>query len=82
MRILITNDDGIHAPGLEVCEKIARDISPPDAVSRSGAAGTPGFGAIANSTRSAPAGPSSSRGSSEISNAASSIASWRSSASV
>jgi 5'-nucleotidase len=27
MRILITNDDGIHAPGLEVCEKIAREIS-------------------------------------------------------
>ena len=24
MRILITNDDGIHAPGLEVCETIAR----------------------------------------------------------
>ncbi len=23
MRILITNDDGIHAPGLDVCEKIA-----------------------------------------------------------
>jgi 5'-nucleotidase len=27
MRILITNDDGIHAPGLEVCEKIARELS-------------------------------------------------------
>ena len=27
MRILITNDDGIHAPGLEACEKIARAIS-------------------------------------------------------
>jgi 5'-nucleotidase len=27
MRILITNDDGIHAPGLEVCEKIARALS-------------------------------------------------------
>src|ERR1700692_1109365 len=27
MRILITNDDGIHAPGLDVCEKIARAIS-------------------------------------------------------
>ena len=24
MRILITNDDGIHAPGLEVLERIAR----------------------------------------------------------
>src|ERR1700736_4824834 len=24
MRILITNDDGIHAPGLDVCEQIAR----------------------------------------------------------
>lgn len=27
MRILITNDDGIHAPGLQVCEKIARALS-------------------------------------------------------
>jgi 5'-nucleotidase len=27
MRILITNDDGIHAPGLMVCEKIARALS-------------------------------------------------------
>jgi 5'-nucleotidase len=27
MRILITNDDGIHAPGLEVCETIARTLS-------------------------------------------------------
>jgi len=27
MRILITNDDGIHAPGLAVCEEIARAIS-------------------------------------------------------
>src|ERR1700682_6699240 len=27
MRTLITNDDGIHAPGLEACEKIARALS-------------------------------------------------------
>jgi 5'-nucleotidase len=27
MRILVTNDDGIHAPGLQVCEKIARALS-------------------------------------------------------
>jgi 5'-nucleotidase len=27
MRILITNDDGIHAEGLDVCEKIARALS-------------------------------------------------------
>ncbi len=27
MRILCTNDDGIHAPGLEACEQIARAIS-------------------------------------------------------
>src|SRR5580700_6108592 len=27
MRILITNDDGIHAEGLDVCEKIARVLS-------------------------------------------------------
>ena len=27
MRILITNDDGIHAPGLAACEEIARALS-------------------------------------------------------
>jgi 5'-nucleotidase len=27
MRILVTNDDGIHAPGLEVCAEIARALS-------------------------------------------------------
>jgi len=27
MRILITNDDGVHAPGLVACEKVARAIS-------------------------------------------------------
>ena len=27
MRILVTNDDGIHAPGLEACETIARELS-------------------------------------------------------
>src|ERR1041384_1833450 len=27
MRILITNDDGIHAPGLDVCEQIAGSLS-------------------------------------------------------
>jgi 5'-nucleotidase len=27
MRILITNDDGVHAPGLEVLERIARVLS-------------------------------------------------------
>jgi len=27
MRILITNDDGIHAPGLDVCAEIARQLS-------------------------------------------------------
>jgi 5'-nucleotidase len=27
MRILVTNDDGIHAPGLQACEKIARTLS-------------------------------------------------------
>lgn len=30
MRILITNDDGINAPGLEVMEQIAREIAGPD----------------------------------------------------
>src|SRR5436309_14530276 len=27
MRILITNDDGIHAPGLKACEEVARVLS-------------------------------------------------------
>jgi 5'-nucleotidase len=27
MRILVTNDDGIHAPGLKTCEEIARELS-------------------------------------------------------
>lgn len=27
MRILVTNDDGIHAPGLKVCEAIARTLT-------------------------------------------------------
>src|SRR5581483_2486668 len=27
MRILVTNDDGIHAEGLDICEKIARALS-------------------------------------------------------
>src|SRR5215211_3141339 len=27
MRILVTNDDGIHAAGLEVCEQIAHALS-------------------------------------------------------
>ena len=27
MRILVTNDDGINAPGLKICEEIARKIS-------------------------------------------------------
>ena len=27
MRILVTNDDGIHAPGLKICEEIARALS-------------------------------------------------------
>jgi len=27
MRILITNDDGIEAPGLDVLEKIATDLT-------------------------------------------------------
>ena len=27
MKILLTNDDGVHAPGLEVLEEIARHFS-------------------------------------------------------
>ncbi|MEL6127028.1 MAG: 5'/3'-nucleotidase SurE, partial [Pseudomonadota bacterium] len=30
MRILITNDDGITAPGLAVAEEIAREVAGPD----------------------------------------------------
>ena len=30
MRILVTNDDGINAPGLEVAEAIAREVAGPD----------------------------------------------------
>lgn len=30
MRILITNDDGINAPGLKICEMIARELAGPD----------------------------------------------------
>ena len=30
MRILITNDDGINAPGLDVLHRIATDIAGPD----------------------------------------------------
>ena len=30
MRILITNDDGINAPGLKVLEAIANDVAGPD----------------------------------------------------
>ena len=27
-RILVTNDDGIHAPGIEVLERVARTLCP------------------------------------------------------
>ena len=30
MRILITNDDGINAPGLEVMTEIAREVAGPE----------------------------------------------------
>jgi len=36
---------------------ITRESSPPEAISRTGPAGTPGLGAIMNSTPSPPAGP-------------------------
>src|SRR3954454_22465629 len=38
---------------------MTRDSSPPDAISRSGPAGAPAFGAMRNSTASAPVGPGS-----------------------
>ena len=44
-----------------ISASITRESSPPDAVSRSGAAGTPGLGAIRNSTCSAPVPANSSR---------------------
>src|SRR3954471_10169736 len=67
------------APAAVSSASMRREVSPPEAVSRSGIGGTPGFGATRNSTRSAPAGPSSSRGSSSTENSAPSIASWSSS---
>ena len=44
------------APATVISASITRESSPPEAVSRSGAAGTPGLGASMNSTRSAPVG--------------------------
>ena len=38
---------------------ITRESSPPEAISRTGPPGTPGFGAITNSTASPPLGPTS-----------------------
>ena len=59
-----------------ISASITRESSPPDAVSRSGPAGTPGLGAIRNSTSSAPvAAKPPSRGVSETANSAPSIAS-------
>ena len=52
---------------------ITRESSPPDPISRSGPAGTPGLGAIMNSTASPPEGPAS-RGLRETSKVASAIA--------
>ena len=65
----------------DISASITRESSPPDAVSRSGAAGTPGLGAIRNSTCSAPvAAELVARAASSTSNDASSIASSASSA--
>ena len=41
MRILVTNDDGIHAPGLKVCEAIVRGYA-----SKAGFAAVPGLAAV------------------------------------
>src|SRR5262249_10190087 len=55
---------------------ITRESSPPEAISRSGPAGIPGFGAISNSTVSAPRGPHpSSRSETSTENSASGMAS-------
>ena len=66
-------------PATVISASITRDSSPPEAVSRIGAAGTPELGASISSTRSAPVGPASSRGSSRTSKPAPSMASAASS---
>src|SRR5271166_6036978 len=50
---------GEAAPATLITASITRESSPPEAISRTGAAGTPGLGAIRNSTVSAPQGPGS-----------------------
>ena len=52
---------------------MTRESSPPDAISRSGPAGTPALGAMTNSTASVPVGPGS-RSASSIANVAPSMA--------
>ena len=42
-----------------ITASMTRESSPPEAISRSGPAGTPGLGAIMNSTESPPEGPGS-----------------------
>ena len=69
-------------PATVISASITRESSPPEAASRIGAAGTPGLGASISSTRSAPLGPTSSRGSRTTSNDAPSIASEESSSST
>ena len=54
---------------------ITRESSPPDAISRTGPAGTPGFGASWKSTVRRPPGPLSGRGETATANRASGIAS-------
>src|SRR5918995_4888271 len=66
-------------PATVISASMTRESSPPEAASRIGAAGAPGLGPSMNSTRSAPAGPTSSRGSTSTSKAAFSIASAASS---
>src|SRR3954462_404712 len=62
-------------PATPINASIAGDSSPPDALSRNGPAGTPGFGAMRNSTSSPPAGPQPSlRGATRASNVAPSMA--------
>src|SRR3954468_5516027 len=56
-----------------ISASITRESSPPEAVSRSGPAGTPGLGAIRKSTSSPPVGPYPSRGVTRGSNDAPSL---------
>ena len=71
-----TSVAGPASAATPISASITRESSPPEAISRSGPAGTPGLGAIRNSTSSAPGRPEAvARGASAAVNSAPSIAS-------